>query len=55
MVVKNLKEADDRIRKAMMPPQTNQGRGFSPGIQGLRRTAQQRRPQRPRRQLPIAR
>ena len=54
MVVKNLKEAEERIRKAMMPPQTNQGRGFSPAIQGLRQTAQNRRPATPRRPLPTA-
>lgn len=44
MVVKNLKEWDDRVRKAMEPP-TQAGQGFSPAIQRMRQTATKRRPQ----------
>ncbi len=54
-MVKTLKEAEDRIRIAMVPPQTNQGDGFSPGIQKIRQTTRQRKPMPTRRQLPMAR
>lgn len=49
-------EFDRQVQEAMLPPQTNRGNGFSPGIQKLRQTAQQRRPallRSPRQQLPV--
>ncbi len=42
-MVDTLKEAEAQIREAMKPPQINQGNGFSPGIQGLRLTANKRK------------
>lgn len=54
MTVKNLKEAEERIRAAMQPL-TAQGQGFSPGIQRMRQGARQTRPVPARRQLPVAR
>jgi len=55
-MVDTLKEAEDRIRKAMIPQRTNGGGGgFSPGIQKIRQTARRRRPQTGGRQLPTAR
>ncbi len=44
-MVDTLKEAEDRIRAAMKPPQRNNGNGFSPGIQNIRQIASKRRPQ----------
>ncbi len=54
-MVDTLKEWEDRVRKAMKPQATQSGQGFSPDIQKMRQTASKRRPQRPSRQLPIAR
>lgn len=51
-MVKTLKEAEDRIRKAMKPPVTQAGQNFSPGIQKIRQSARQRKPMPARRQLP---
>ena len=54
-MVDTLKEAEDRIRRAMLPPEINRGNGFSPGIQGIRKTAQRSRPQARGSQLPTVR
>ena len=50
-MVKTLKEAEDRIRNAMKPPRMNQGNGFSSKVQGVRQTANVRKPAPQRKQL----
>lgn len=54
MTVKNLKEWEERVRKAMEPPATQGGQGFSPNIQRMRQTAK-RRPIPTRRRPPAGR
>lgn len=49
-MVKTLKDAEERIRKAMQPPAQNAGQGFAPGVQRMRQAA--RRPAASARQLP---
>jgi len=43
MTVKNIKEAEARIRKAMEPPATQAGPTFAPSIQKMRQTAKGKR------------
>lgn len=54
-MVKDLKEWDDRVRKAMIPPVPEATNNFSPGIQGIRKTAGKRRPPSRGAQLPTIR
>lgn len=42
-MVRTLKEAEDRIRKAMLPPVAQAGQGFSPTIERLRQTVAKRK------------
>lgn len=51
-MVKTLKDAEDRIRRAMIPPTVQAGQDFAPGIQKMRQTAKSRPT---KRQLPTAR
>ena len=44
-MVDNLKEAEERIRKAMVPLTKEGGQKFSPGINRMRQSARHRTPQ----------